>query len=720
MRFSTDGGKTYVAVGQYRRFPAPLFLALSGAALVFGLVGARRAWREAPVERKTASVTDLFASDRPLRPGERDALDLGAIARGISRFLRNRQTEPPLTIAVTGEWGSGKSSLMVLLSADLRRRGFRPVWFNAWHHQRGEHLLASLYANIRAQALPPAWTPEGLGFRWDLLLIRARRHWLWLVLPVLLVSLVVSYLYFHLDSARFLIDFADKDAKELWDGIGKTTLLGGGLLAAVAPALFGLYNGLRAFGLEPKRLLGALGGGQEGVLKAEPGVRYRFAVEFADVTKALKPQTLVIFIDDLDRCTQEHVLEVLECINYLVTAGDCYIVLGMSRRWVETCVGLAFRELAAEAPDQAGGSNDAGPVQVPPNLQASSSPPQADDPRDERRRFARQYLDKLINIEVSVPRVGDAAAASLLAPPLPEAPTRRVRAARWLRAKTGEWWLPFVLVGVVAGAGWLATKLPDMSIGETAQETTPATMSDGQVESNPMRKAEPEARVGFSPGARDESAALYHWGSAAVAALALLILIGVLLGRRGRVQTDDSEDFRTALEVMRPWIFLGHPTPRLLKRYLNHVRFVAMRQRDDEEPRSLIESLLARLGLVPEVRVRAASADGLPEPLLVAWSALHQSRLDWQTKPEWLIDAYFMFKHGMFDEEKTLTLPANEEERALVVERLAQSLHAYNERFPSQRLFDNESRDRQAIGALLEAMAGVRIDGKLEEPAAMA
>ena len=112
------------------------------------------------------------------------------------------------------------------------------------------------------------------------------------------------------------------------------------------------------------------------MLKAEPGVRYRFAAEFADVTKALKPQTLVVFIDDLNRCTQEHVLEVLECINYLITAGDCYIVLGMSRRWVETCVGLAFRELAAEEPDQARGSNDAGPIQVPPNSHAGPPRPQ--------------------------------------------------------------------------------------------------------------------------------------------------------------------------------------------------------------------------------------------------------------------------------------------------------------------------------------------------------
>ncbi|MGH2820554.1 MAG: P-loop NTPase fold protein, partial [Actinomycetota bacterium] len=198
---------------------------------------------------------------------------------------------------------------------------------------------------------------------------------LWLLLTVLLVSLVFGYFWFHPTSGRWLIALVPKDPKELWEEIGKTTLLGGGLLAALTPPLVGLYNAVRAFGLEPKRLLGSLAVDGGGAVKAEPGVRYRFAAEFADVTKALKPQTLVIFIDDLDRCTQEHVLEVLECINFLVTAGDCYIVLGMSRRWVETCVGLAFKELAAESPDEGAASNDAAPVLVPPGQQASPLPP---------------------------------------------------------------------------------------------------------------------------------------------------------------------------------------------------------------------------------------------------------------------------------------------------------------------------------------------------------
>jgi predicted KAP-like P-loop ATPase len=87
-------------------------------------------------------VAELLVSDRPLQAGEPDPLEFNAVAFGLSRFLRNENTQPPLTIAITGEWGTGKSSLMNLLQADLKRYGFRPVWFNAWYHQKSASAFA--------------------------------------------------------------------------------------------------------------------------------------------------------------------------------------------------------------------------------------------------------------------------------------------------------------------------------------------------------------------------------------------------------------------------------------------------------------------------------------------------------------------------------------------------------------------------------------------------
>ena len=69
------------------------------------------AWRLEPPPPEE-SITGAGTSDRPLTWRDPDARVLRPLARGLSRFLRNVNTEPPLTIAITGRWGSGKSSLM--------------------------------------------------------------------------------------------------------------------------------------------------------------------------------------------------------------------------------------------------------------------------------------------------------------------------------------------------------------------------------------------------------------------------------------------------------------------------------------------------------------------------------------------------------------------------------------------------------------------------------
>jgi hypothetical protein len=65
---------------------------------------------------------------------------------------------------------------------------------------------------------------------------------------------------------------------------------------------------------------------------AQLGFRHKFAKEFDAAGRALRSRSnpgLVIFIDDLDRCTPSNLMEVLESINFLATAGPCFIILGM-------------------------------------------------------------------------------------------------------------------------------------------------------------------------------------------------------------------------------------------------------------------------------------------------------------------------------------------------------------------------------------------------------
>jgi KAP family P-loop domain len=157
-----DGGKSWHPLENYRRHPAPwVYLAWICA---FGCLLAAARKLPADLEQAPQSVADRLAFDRPLEAGDPDPPGYQRIAAGLSRFLRNEKTEPPLTVAVTGDWGSGKSSLMNLLRADLERYDFRPVWFNAWHPQKEEHLFAALLEAVRGQAVPGWWSYAAAAF----------------------------------------------------------------------------------------------------------------------------------------------------------------------------------------------------------------------------------------------------------------------------------------------------------------------------------------------------------------------------------------------------------------------------------------------------------------------------------------------------------------------------------------------------------------------------
>ena len=144
---------------------------------------------------------------------------------------------------------------------------------------------------------------------------------------------------------------------------------------------------MRAFGMDPSKLLATLSSQVRlRDASAQMSFRHQFAREFRDVTEALKPRTMLILIDDLDRCRPDNVLEILEAVNFLVSSGDCYIVIGMASDRVERCIGLGFKDVAEEMIDDPEGALSGG-----------------DGGKSRRAEFAQQYLEKLINIEVPVP-----------------------------------------------------------------------------------------------------------------------------------------------------------------------------------------------------------------------------------------------------------------------------------------------------------------------------
>lgn len=622
---TTDEGQTWTPVVEpYSRWPASWYY----AAVLFALLIA-----VAPLKAVTISIRhglrieERGQSDRPVETQLEDKLDFWPVSQALSKFLRNRHTQPPLTVAITGAWGSGKSSLMNLLKADLSRSGVQPVWFNAWHHEsEEEYLLPALLQNIRQQAIPPLLSFNGgrfygLRFRARLLWnrLKARPVFLALLLGFVIVNtgfiLVKDRAAFGpeqlaLARAAFckgselpaIICPQDEERTEGEAAAGAnnqqkahgessvkatvnpesinwlTTLinliLGGSGGAA-------LLKGLRAFGISPAQLAKEIGAGGERQIEQRMGYRHNFQREFNTVTDALNPRTMLILIDDLDRCQPKTVVQILEAVNFLTSAGRCYVVLGMAREMVEPAVGLAFKDIADEITHHRSGEESDG--EQPKNGYA------------QRREFARKYLEKLINLEIPVPTVEAAQALRLLA----DNTSTKPAAEPWRSSSS----LSTLAQGVFFVTLIVATLWFGNVLGPQSQpETELATQSAGGVSVKPgaagdgalTGRVEGADDLGASsPDTSSDQAAEFTPGAQAPALPWLPVLVAALIFGFGsyRVMSklrqtefeetaavvDDSEPFSRALKVWNPVIASQLETPRELRRFMNRLRYSAVR-----------------------------------------------------------------------------------------------------------------------------------------------
>ena len=597
-----------------------------------------------PAESKpTASgIGNQAISDRPLEPGEPDALGLGAIAAGLAFFLRNDKTRPPLVLGINGRWGSGKSSLMNLLKKELADSGSQPVWFNAWHHQKESQLLAALLQAIKDQAVPRLSTWNGCLFRMRLLWVRLQKYWLRIaaLLGVLYLMLRVELYLQHSLQTTFgsVLTRLFSGSDGLFSLVKNKPILT--LLAGLLAAFKALSNGLTAFGTNPASLLTSISGGSKRKdLDAQTSFRQRFSAEFGEVTEALGPhRRMLILIDDLDRCRPEKVREVLEAVNFLVSSGDCFIVLGMARDIVEHCVGLSFSRIVDTMGWDAMGLSDEEIRQVFEELETEAEKAarlrQENAPAPavngdglvaleqaaKRRAFARLYLDKLIQIEVGVPEPTAAQRRLLFQTDEEQAKksAAEVRVAKTLKGFSiaARWLEPAMQAALVV----LAVTLTGLAVGQyikpLAQEifSTPASAPSSSSSSTPAPVQANTQSTGANAAGTTQQASQstsapateqpstspaqatprpYQPGDAAVhvtpviflplflAAMLAIVAVSNAMGKVTPRKVTDTQVFVNALKIWQRLVMTSgaRNTPRTARRFQNRVRYLAMRQR---------------------------------------------------------------------------------------------------------------------------------------------
>lgn len=99
-------------------------------------------------------------TDEPKRRKTDDEFQVGRYITGLSRFIK--QCNTPMTIAIQGDWGSGKTSIMNMVRDELGDSVI-PVWFNTWQYSQfdmGDQLSMSMIGSLISELAPTVGAEE--------------------------------------------------------------------------------------------------------------------------------------------------------------------------------------------------------------------------------------------------------------------------------------------------------------------------------------------------------------------------------------------------------------------------------------------------------------------------------------------------------------------------------------------------------------------------------
>lgn len=275
-----------------------------------------------------------------------DLLNNKALATTIIGLLRERP-DCPITIGVHGDWGAGKSSILEMIEAGFgSEEKVLCLKFNGWRFQGFEDAKIALIEGIVTGLVEKR---PGLTKASD----------------------AVKNVFKHIDWLKVA-----KNA----GGLAMTAFTG-----IPTPELIGTAVGaLERMLTDPKKIvntesISAAIDGVKSVLKPTeaknvPEEIEEFRKSFDKLLEAAGIEQLVVLIDDLDRCLPDTAIETLEAIRLFVFTARTAFVVAADEAMIEYAVRKHFPDL----PDTTG-------------------------PRD----YARNYLEKLIQVPFRIPALGE-------------------------------------------------------------------------------------------------------------------------------------------------------------------------------------------------------------------------------------------------------------------------------------------------------------------------
>ena len=278
-----------------------------------------------------------------------------------AELVRSVVTDPgllPVVLGVFGDWGGGKSSIMRMLEEDLDTEAHEDVaclYFNGWMFEDYEDAKSALLSSILIQLGEHKRFGPKVKDRVVALLKRVK----WM-------------------------EVAKLGVKHVGVPIAAGLITGG---AATLPALAAslVIGGKKSDSDENKD-----GATWSSLIRDKPGEPDLLEVrksreDFADMLDQTDIRSLVILIDDLDRCLPPRIIETLEAIKLFVLVPKTAFVIGADPRIVRYAIASRY------AKQHVGSGGD-----------------------EEEYDLVKDYLEKLIQIPYHLPRLSPAEVESYI------------------------------------------------------------------------------------------------------------------------------------------------------------------------------------------------------------------------------------------------------------------------------------------------------------------
>jgi hypothetical protein len=276
-------------------------------------------------------------------PATQDLLDREGFANSLAALIDSQRRDPtdvvsgPILAHLYGAWGSGKTSLYGLVRRCLESppehlglpdAGWLCVTFNAWGHQRTAPPWWWLMDRVYREAQSGRRTAPLVPLPWH----RRVRLWFWWWSVALLAVAAAAALVLVavLVSGVVTID-ALADASDKVDVVVGFFVAAGSAVTLVrsskASLLVGSPRAASAFlrsGGDPYRRISA---------------RYRKLMDRIG-------RNVLVFIDDLDRCQPEYVVELLEGVQTVFSDAPVTYLVAADREWVSESYQKVYADLA--------------------------------------------------------------------------------------------------------------------------------------------------------------------------------------------------------------------------------------------------------------------------------------------------------------------------------------------------------------------------------------